>query len=118
MENRARKVLVALLVAVAGVAAPLSAFADSCPDKIVVGNQGGYDQYAYFNRARIASAAIPTGPGPKYTCTFEGHNGMVDQAHGLSANEFIQSVGSGWQNDGGAYTCTQGRDCSFVIQKN
>lgn len=118
MKNRARKAFVTLLIAAAGGAVPLSAFADSCPDKIVVGHEGGYDQYAYFNSARIASAIIPTGPGPKYTCTFEGHNGMVDQAHGLSANELIQSVGSGWQKAGDAYTCTQGRDCSFVIQKN
>jgi hypothetical protein len=111
---------VTLLVAVGG-GAPLSAFADSCPDKIVVGKRGdGTDEYGYFNNARIASAAIPTGPGAKYVCTYESHYGMRDESHQLNANELIQSVAAAWQKDGGAYACQSqaSQDCSFVIQKN
>src|SRR4051812_44739931 len=98
MKSRTRNVIVTLLTAVASGAMPLAASADStsCPDKIVVGNQGNYQQYGYFNRAKIESAKIPTGPGPKYTCTFESQYGMTDQAHGLNADELIQSVGTGW----------------------
>jgi hypothetical protein len=83
-----------------------------------VGKRGNFDEYGFFNRARIASAKIPTGPGAKYECEFESHNGMIVQAHGLDANELISSIGNGWLLDGDAYTCQQGQDCTFVIQKN
>jgi hypothetical protein len=109
------------LVAVASVAVCLSALASpdvtSCPDRIVVGQRGPYDEYAYFNRAKIDSADIPSEPGIKYTCTYEGHSGMQDRNHTLNANEFVKSLGTGWRKDGNAYTCTQGSDCAFVIQQ-
>jgi hypothetical protein len=118
MNGRTRMLCVTLLVAVGG-AVPLSALAESCPDKIVVGKRGdGTDEYAFFNRARIASAKIPTEPGAKYECTYESQSGMRSQPHGLAANELIKSVGTGWQKDGDAYACQLGQDCSFVTQKN
>ena len=120
MKDRTRIMCAALLVAVGG-GAPLSAFAESCPQQIVVGKRGdGTDEYGYFNNARIASAAIPTGPGAKYQCIYESHNGMVPQDHQLNANELIQSIATGWQKDRDAYTCQsqEAKNCSFVIQKS
>jgi hypothetical protein len=108
---------VALLVAVGG-GAPLSALAESCPDKIVVGKRGDFDVYGFFNKGRIASAAIPSGPGAKYVCTYETQTGMKDEPHQLNANQLIQSIGTGWQKDGDGYTCQLGQDCSFVTKTN
>src|SRR3954470_5670749 len=84
--------------------APLPALAD-CAAQIVVGKRGDFDLYAYFNRATIASETIPTRPAAAYQCTFEGPYGMVDQPHTLGANQIIKSVGSGWQQNSGAYMC-------------
>lgn len=107
------------LVAVASAAVSLSAFAGPCPDRIEVGKRGGATvEYAYFNKATIYSANILSEPGAKYTCTYEGHNGMQDQNHTLDATAFIASLGTGWRKDGNAYTCTQGSDCAFVINKD
>ena len=119
MKSRIRKVMFVILwVAVESGVAPISAFAD-CPAQIVVSNRpGGQNELAYFNRAKIYSANIPTEKGVKYQCTFQGHNGMTDQDHGLDPNEFIKSVGTGWQKSGDTYTCGEARDCAFVIQKD
>jgi len=117
MKSRIRNAIFTLMVGVASIVAPFSVFADTCADKIVVGQAGPNEQYGYFNRARIASANIPTELGAKYTCTYESQYGMADQAHGLDGNELILSVGTGWKKDSSAYTCTQGQDCSFTIQK-
>ena len=117
MTRRIRRMCLSVSIAI-GATAPLPAFAD-CAAQIVIGKHGDFDVFAYFNRAQIASAAIPTAPGAKYQCTFEGPYGMIDQANGLNANEFIQSVGNGWRRDGDAYACQLGvGDCSFVIQRN
>jgi hypothetical protein len=115
MKSRTQIVtFVILLVAVESGAA---AFAD-CPTQIVIGTGPKGQELAYFNRATIHSANIPTEPGVKYECVFESHNGMVPQDHALSANEFIKSIGTGWQKSGDTYTCGEGRDCAFVIQKD
>ncbi len=119
MKSKNLKCLLSL-VAVASAAVPLSAFAGpgvtSCPAQIVVGNSGPYQQLAYFHDATIYSANIPSAPGIKYKCTYEGHSGMQDVNNTLNANEFIKSLGTGWGNVGNPYTCTVGSDCSFVIQ--
>jgi hypothetical protein len=109
MTSRIRNAIFTLLVGVPSIVAPFSVFADSCADKIVVGQTGPNQQYGYFNRARIASANIPTELGAKYTCTYESQYGMSDQAHGLDGNELILSVGTGWKQDGSAYTCTKAK---------
>jgi hypothetical protein len=67
MKSKNLKSVCYLLGAVASGAVPVAASADqkSCPDRIVVGKHGPYDEYAYFNKGTTYSASIPSKPGEK-----------------------------------------------------
>jgi hypothetical protein len=110
MKSKNLKRVCYLLVAVASGAVPVAASADqkSCPDRIVVGKHGPYDECAYSHDGTIYSASIPSKPGIKFTCTYEGRNGMLAKNYTLELSEFIGSLGYRWQKrqDTGTYTCT------------
>jgi hypothetical protein len=113
MKNLAISVCLLTCVFLAG-----TAFADSaCDGQIVVGHQGNTDYYAFLHDITIYSNNIPTDPGAKFKCTYEGHSGMQDVDHALSSDEFIPSLGPKWVKDGNSYTCNVGLDCKFVTQK-
>lgn len=123
MRSRIRSMFVILLVAGAGQAASLSALADQtfCPQSIVVGKSGnGNNILAYFSKGIIYSANIPSAPGARYECVYEGHYGGGAEPHTLGANQFIKSIGAGWQSSGNSqYTCNKSySDCGFEIGNN